>query len=532
MDIEYAIGQKLLLAFEGNKISPDIISTLKAYKPCGFTLFRHLNIENPVQVRELTSSLQRFAQDFNLSPLLIATDQEGGRLTAIGEGTTCLPGNMALGAVSSPELARKAGAVLGQELAALGINVNYAPICDVNINPENPVIGTRSFGEDPEMVAQLAVAMIEGIQSQGVAATAKHFPGHGDTEGDSHHGLFFLPHDLDRFHRVEFPPFRAAIRAGVKLIMTAHLALPIIDGPNAPPATLSHNVLQGLLRQELGFDGVIVTDAMDMKAICQGDALGEEAVRAVTAGADLILLTGNRPDQQRVYEEMLQAYQNGNLSTEIISTSLRRIRALKRWVSSRPQPDLVVIGCDAHQAVASEIAQRSMTLVRNQAGLLPLVLRPDQRITVVTPEPVDLTPADTSSYVKLNLGARVRDYHPFVDEYHISYAPAEQEIAEIIDRLSGSDLLILGTLNAFVSSNQAVFVRQALRLGIPSVVVALRLPYDLTAFPEAKTYVCTYSILGPSMNALVRALFGEIEFEGRLPVSIPELYRAGHAVRR
>lgn len=528
MGDKYSIGQKLLLAFEGTKPSPEIISALKTFSPSGLTLFRHLNIENPGQVRELTDSLQHLAKEYNLPPLLIATDQEGGQLTAVGEGTTQLPGNMALGAISSTELAQQAGAVLGHELAAMGVNVNYAPICDVNINPKNPVIGIRSFGEDPEMVARLASAMIEGIQSGGVAATAKHFPGHGDTEGDSHHGLVSVPHGLDRLNKVEFPPFRAAIKSGVKLVMTAHLALPAIDGPNAPPSTLSHNILQGILREKLNFDGVIVTDAMDMKAIGQGDALGGEALRAVAAGNDLLLLTANPRDQQCVYEKLVDASQKGDLNPEARLASNGRVLSLKKWVSNRFQPDMGVVGCNTHQAIANEIAERSMTIVRNNDGLLPLTTNPGERIAVVVPESVDLTPADTSSYIKLHFATTIRNYHPDVDEYMITYAPGEQEIAGILERLSGYDLLILCTLNAFASPNQAVFVNQALKLGIPAVVAALRLPYDLMAFPDAQTFVCSYSILEPSMNALAKALFGQIEFLGRLPVSIPGLYESGY----
>lgn len=532
MVTESSIGQRLLLAFEGSEPSPQIIAALEDYRPAGLTLFRHLNIENPAQVLELTSSLQRLARELNLSPLLIATDQEGGQLTAIGENTTRLPGNMALGASFSTQLARKAGLVLGRELAALGVNVNYAPICDVNINPNNPVIGIRSFGEDPEMVAQLASAMIEGIQLSGVAATAKHFPGHGDTEADSHHGLFSVAHGLDRLNRIEFLPFRAAIKADVKLVMTAHLALPAIDGPDAPPATLSHNILQGLLRDQLDFEGVIVTDAMDMKAIGQGDALGEQSVQAARAGADLILMTADPLDQQRVYERLVTASQTGKLSSETNAASLKRIQSLKEWVLNHTQPDLDVVGSDGHQAIANEIAEGSITMVRNEIGLLPLTLKPGQRIAVVIPEPIDLTPADTSSYVKLSLASRIRDHHPDVDEYSISYAPEEQEVAQIIDCISDHDLLILCTLNAFASPRQVDFVHQAIKLNIPAVVAALRLPYDLSAFPEVQTYVCTYSILGPSMDALVKALFGEIEFNGKLPVSIPGLYEVGYKAGR
>lgn len=530
MDFPHSIGQKLLLAFGGKVPTPEIIEALKKYKPAGLTFFRSLNIDNPAQVRRLTDSLQHLAQDFGLPPLLIATDQEGGQLMAIGGSTTQLPGNMTLGATGSTKLARKAGEVLGLELAAMGINVNYAPSCDVNLNPQNPVIGIRSFGENPDDVARLAGAMIEGIQSQGVAATAKHFPGHGDTAGDSHHGLPSVPHSLERLERVEFPPFRAAIDADVKLMMTAHLALPAIDGLNAPPATLSHRILHGLLRKELDFNGVIITDAMDMGAIRQGKPLGEDAIRAVAAGADLLLLTSSPDDQQLVYESLLQAVWLDKLDSETITNSIRRIQALKRWLAEYSQPDLSVVGCAAHQAVADEIAERSITLVRDKSSLLPLQLKPNQRIAVILPKPVNLTPADTSSYVTPKLAVSLRRYHPSVDEFTLPYAPESDEIADLLGHLRDYNILILGTLNAYTSSNQAEFVHQALKLDIPSVVISLRLPYDLATFPEADTYVCTYSILEPSMDALAKALFGEVKFDGRLPVSIPGLYPVGHGI--
>jgi len=522
------IGQKLLLAFHGKESTPEIIDILKQYRPGGLTLFRSLNIDEPAQVRRLTDSLQRIAQDLGLPPLLIATDQEGGQLMAIGDGTTPLPGNMALGATGSPELARKAGEVLGRELAAMGVNVNYAPSCDVNINPHNPVIGIRSFGEDPTAVAQLASAMIEGIQSQGVAATAKHFPGHGDTDGDSHHELPYVPHTLKRLKKVEFPPFQAAIAANTKLMMTAHLALPAIDGPNARPSTLSHRILTELLREELGFKGVIVTDAMDMKAIRQGDALGEDAIRAVEAGADLLLLTSDPDNQRRVYESLASAFQNGELEEESTSTSLERILSLKRWLANNPQPDLNVVGCAEHQAVANEIAERSITLVRDNANLLPLKLNFEHRIAAIVPKPIDLTPADTSSHVTPGLGNALRQYHSNVDEFKISYAPETEEVIDLLECLREYDMLIIGTLSAYASPSQSEFVRQALKLDIPSVVVAFRLPYDLTVFSEAPTYLCTYSILEPAMQALAKALFGKINFEGGLPVSIPGMYALGH----
>ncbi len=327
---------------------------------------------------------------------------------------------------------------------------------------------------------------------------------------------------------MSFLPFQAAIAAGVKLMMTAHLALPAIDGPDAPPATLSRRILHGLLREKLGFEGVIVTDAMDMKAICQGEALGEDAIKAAAAGADLLLLTSNPNDQQHVYESLAPAIQSGELNEASVAESVERILRLKRWLTEYPQPDLSVVGCAEHQAVADEIAERSITLVRDNANVLPLRLNPKQRIASIIPKPVDLTPADTSSYITPQLGKALRQYHPNMDEFTLSYAPDAEVFASLLERLRDYDMLIIGTLNAYASPSQAEFVQQALKLNIPSVVAALRMPYDLTVFPEATTYVCTYSILEPSMRALGKALFGKINFEGKLPVSIPGMYTLGH----
>ena len=451
---------------------------------------------------------------------------------AMGDGTP-LPGNMAIGATGSEELARRAGEVLGREMAAVGVNVNYAPCVDVNINPKNPVVGARSFGEEAGEVARLAAAMVQGIQSQGVAATAKHFPGHGDTESNSHHGRASTPHGLERLREVEFPPFRSSIRAGVKLIMSAHLALPAVDGAEAPPATLSANIMQNLLRKELGYQGVIVTDAMDMQAIQQGAALGGEAVRAAEAGADLLLVTSSPLDQARIHAALMEAAEDGSLKREGLEASTWRVRELKAWLSDASElPDLSMIRSAQHMATADAIAEGSITLVRDANRTLPVQLGADQRIAVVLPKPVDLTPADTSSYLLPDLAGALRQYHPNVDAFMTPFAPQAADIAALMQSLSGYDLIVAGTLNAFDQPGQAQMVKAALRLGKPVIVLALRLPYDLAAFPEAPTYICTYSLLDPSLRAAAKCLFGKAEFQGRLPVSIPGLYRTGFRFER
>lgn len=522
MNLEQLIGQKLLFAFHGKEtLSPEIINAFKKYYPSGISLFRSLNIGSLSQVKELTDSLQRLARDLNLPRLLIATDQEGGQLMAVGHGTP-LPGNMALGATRSTELSRKSGEVLGRELSALGINVNYAPCADVNINPQNPVVGVRSFGEDPQLVADLTAAMIEGIQSQGVAATVKHFPGHGDTASDSHHALGTVPHTIERLRAVELPPFSAALKADVKLIMTAHLGITSIDGNNAPPATLSPNIINGLLRRDLGFDGVVITDAMDMKAIRQGDALREESLCAALAGADLLLNTSDPQDQARAFEGLLQGVKDSRLAMDILQTSVGRISRLKQWIDEKSiSHDLSVIQSVGHMKVAQEVAERSITLVRDDRKYLPLKLKADQRIAVIVPQPKDLTPADTSSYIQPKLAEAIREYQKGVDEFVVSYSPNEQETASVLERVREYDVILVGTINAYAEAKQAEFVRNLLKIGKPVIVVAMRLPYDLAVFPQVSTYICTYSILEPSMRAVAKAIFGLSKMTGSLPVSIP-----------
>jgi beta-N-acetylhexosaminidase len=522
MDFHHMLGQRLLFSFHGKEEpSPELLDAFNRYRPAGVTLFRSLNLGTPIQIRTLTTALQTLAGQLNLGPLLIGADQEGGQLMAIGDGTP-LPGNMAIGATRSADLAFEAGVVLGRELACLGININYAPCVDVNVNPFNPVVGIRSFGEDPGLAGELAAAMIRGIQSQGVAATAKHFPGHGDTTGDSHHSLPQIPHTIERLHAVELVPFIAAMKADVRLMMTAHIGIPAIDGPDAPPATLSEKVIGGLLRRELGYDGVVISDALDMRAIGQGSQLGENALRAVKAGVDLLLVSADTRDQQRVYEALLNALQDGKLTNPELQASLTRIARLKTWLSEQPPaPDLGALACANHRRVAEEIAERSVTLVQDRGNLLPLRLDPEKTIAVVVPLPQDLTPADTSSYVKPKLAESLRAYHSRVHEIPIPLDPDEKELAETLARLQGYDLVVIGTINAFTQAGQAELVRRILSQGIPLIVIAMRLPYDLMAFPETPTYVCTYSILEPSMQAVARALFGQAGMSGKLPVTIP-----------
>jgi beta-N-acetylhexosaminidase len=520
--LEQAVGQMFLLSFHGSKVPPpEFLELLHHGRVGGVVLFRHKNMGSIAELRRLTSVLQTAARQAGQPPLLIAADQEGGQLMAMGQGTP-FPGNMALGAVRSEDLAYRVGRALGNELSAVGINVDFAPVCDVNSNPRNPVIGIRSFGEDPKLVASLSTAMVRGIQRSGVAATAKHFPGHGNSSSDSHRGTPVLRQPATRLHSVELVPFRAAVKAGVRLVMTAHIAVPALNGGHGElPATLSRHILRGLLRTRMHFKGLTVSDALDMRALDQDAGYLAEVLAAVAAGNDLLLFNHDLARVEPAYRNVLQATRRALLPKQEIYASARRILSLKKWLGRWPGAPLDVIGCQEHLRLACEVARRSITLVRDTAGQLPLRVSAETKIAVAIPRPQDLTPADTSSYVTPAPGATLRRHHRHVDEFLFSMDLRAPEIAQLHKLLSGYHVVIVGTIDAVTHRGQAKLVNTLLRQGKRVIAVALRMPYDLAVYSAAPTYVCTYSILPPAMEALADALFGHSPFVGQLPVTIP-----------
>jgi beta-N-acetylhexosaminidase len=345
-------GQMMVVGFPGKTLDPETAGHLRALRPAGVILFAR-NYESPAQLGALVDACVEAVGD---DQLLVAVDQEGGRVQRFTAPFTIFPPLRLIGATGNDYLAHEVGKALGLELLAAGVNFDLAPVLDVDSNPKNPVIGDRSFGTDPHLVARMGTQMIAGLQDAGVLACGKHFPGHGDTSEDSHLKLPFLPHGLDRLQELELVPFAAAVDAEVDAIMTAHVVMRGIDPEN--PATLSPDVLTGLLKTRLGFNGVVVTDDLEMKAIAENYGRVDAPLRAAKAGADILLVCHSRDLQREIRDALAAAILDGGISADRAADASWRIARLKKRVP-RKRADPSFIGCEAHGALAREIRELS-----------------------------------------------------------------------------------------------------------------------------------------------------------------------------
>ena len=542
-----ALLGRAMLAFVGERLPRWVAIRLRDAPAAGMTVFRHHNVRSPGQVRELTEAFQRAgtanagggAGGAGTAPMLVATDQEGGQVQALGEGPTAFAGNMALGAVGDEGLAERVGRAIGLESRAVGVNVVYAPALDLAAEPANTALGIRSFGDDPVAVARLGAALVRGLQGAGAAACVKHFPGLGEVGQDTHHGLGVVASSRVELDRAALVPFRAAIDAGVRIVMSAHVAVPALTGDPALPATLSRRVMDGLLRGELGFRGLTISDALDMRALAQGAAQAVEIIAVVRAGVDLLLCAADRPALRRIEATLVAAASRGLFEERELLAANARVAALRsRLAGAGMAPDLSVVGCAEHRALSRELAERSVTLVRGWGGAAgglghavgeptpSATLPAHARILAIMPQPTDLTPADTSSTVEPGLARALRTRFASVEEVVVGIAPSANEIASLRASAAGFDAVVVGTIDAIRQPAQFDLVRAIASAGRPTVAVALRTPWEVAQLPADVAVVCTYSILPDSLEALAAGLSGAIPFVGRLPVEAPGVSRA------
>jgi beta-N-acetylhexosaminidase len=486
------------------------------------------NIQSPSQLNTLSNSLQTVATaQPSAIPLFLTIDQETGIVNRMNAPATEFSGNMAAGATRSSELTAEVWDIVGRELDAVGVNMNFAPVLDVNTNPANPIIGLRSFGEDPGLVSELGVNAVRAMQAAGVSATVKHFPGHGDTEVDSHYGLPLVDYDRDTLMNVHVSPFAAAIEDGVDAIMTAHMVVTAVD-PDLP-STISERFLTGLLREELGYDGLIVTDALNMAALANFWTQDEIAAMALEAGADVLLMPGNLPV---AYQGVLDAVASGRITEERIEESVLRILRTKydRGLFDDPfaDPDLVAstVGVPEHLAVADELARRATTLITNEGGLLPLSAA--QTDTALVVGPAASNPG--------TLAARLDEHGVSATTRTVNVSPTAAQRAGAVAAAESADVVIVTTTNARGNASQRALVSDLAAVGTPLVVVPVALPYDAAFVPDADAVLVTYSSRPVALRAVADVLVGEASPEGQLPVTIPDAdgrvaYGFGHGLR-
>jgi beta-N-acetylhexosaminidase len=501
----------------------NIRQLIAKYHPGGIIYFNWTNnLQNPQQIVSLSNGIQRLSK----VPMLISTDQEQGEVLRIGPPATVFPGNMALGATRDLAFAREAARITGVELRAMGINVDDAPVVDVNVNPLNQADGIRSYGDEPNFVAGFAAAQVKGYQTAqrttGVAATSKHFPGLGDTTINSDNGKSISQQTLADIRKTNFPPFKEAMRAGVDIVMAGHIAFPKIkQGPGI--SSLDPFYVKGLLRTELRFKGVVITDALNAGALA-GLTAQEIALGAIRAGDDLLLEIGQtgvdsgKADLVSAYSAVLRAVQTGKISRRRLDQSLTRILRLKyrlglaKQKTTSPARIAKVVGIPEHLAVATDVSEKSITLLRNGAGLLPLAPNTGKKVLVT----------GFGQTTTATLGADINARGLVASVLDTGYSPTQAQIAQAVSQAQASDLVVLSTFNAWGSPTQIQLVNQILQTGKPVVVAAVGTPYDVAYFPSAQTFITSLDYQPVSLHALVRAMFGEIQPTGKLPVTITE----------
>jgi beta-N-acetylhexosaminidase len=509
--LEQKIGQIMIIGFDATTMDSDLRQMITEYHIGGVILFAR-NIESPRQVAELTNDLQKTTLESGNPGLFVAIDQEGGRVARLIEdkGFTEFPSAMVIGATRYPENAYRMAAAMAAEMRAVGINVDFAPDLDVNNNPANPVIGTRSFSPDPNKVAAFGTAFGRGLQANGILAFGKHFPGHGDTGTDSHIDLPLIPHDRARLNQIELVPFEAAIAEKFAGIMSAHVTFPAIDPTPGLGATLSRPVLTGLLREELGYAGLIATDSLEMGALAaKGFPPQVGASLALSAGADLLLFNRDHGMHRAAFANLVQAVQQERISEEQLNASVGRILQMKqRFGLLNPVPveveeAVTSVKTVEHLALSRKLAQEAITLIRDPHRLLPLA-NDNASIIVETPAMRDFTKT-------LGLAATI---------FAIDAQPSDTQIGAILHAAQNRSLVIFPIDDLNINTEQLSLIQKLIDMGCPVIVLAHRHPFDAELLPESATVLVSYGFNPPMREALRDVLLGKALPLGTFPFTM------------
>ena len=561
MSLDDKVGQLLVSSFGSDYLSTDssqfeaLVKIVHDYHIGGFHVFGGVEpvpdvllnptygtvtLGQPLAAASLLNRLQAIAA----YPLLNSADFETGAGFRL-EGATTFPRNMAFGAAGDERLAFEAGRITAIESRAIGVQVNFAPVVDVNNNPRNPVINTRSYGEDPELVGGLGAAYVRGLQAAGMIATLKHFPGHGDTDTDSHLGLPIIKDPRETLEKIEWPPFRAGIAAGAGAVMTGHIEMPALDPAPNTPTTLSGPIVTGVLRRDLGFGGLIYTDSMGMAGVTALYKPGDAAVRALKAGNDIVL---HSPDDAAAFGGIKAAVQSGEIPQAQIDASVERVLRAKartglhrvRAVNLDALP--AIVGGRAHQAVADEVSQRSITLIRDQREQVPLKLSREAQVLYLSV--LDFPTGWRIAAPSRTFIPELRQRWPNVTAVELSERSTANEVDLVRAMAPRFDAVIA---SVFVRASSAsgrmdlpanmqgllrTIARQTASSRTPFVAVLFGNPYTAMFLPDVPAMLLTYDFYDRAERSAVKALAGETPITGRLPIALPGVAERGTSLHR
>jgi len=519
LSVEQKVGQLMSIAFHGSRITPAVEAMIRQ-RAVGGLVLRAENAEDATALAKLASDLQAIARDAKVPPLFLSIDQEGGPVIRVGKGMTIMPGQMALAATPDPVNAVTTSALIAaSELRAAGINWNLAPVADVNDEPRNPIIGNRSFGSDPKQVSMLVAQAIASYRAGRLLACAKHFPGHGATTTDSHTGLPEIDSDRKRLDAVELVPFKAAIAAGAPAIMSAHIVVPALDATPSLPVTLSKKVMTDLLRGELGFTGIVVSDDLEMGALA---SIGEAraGLGALEAGVDHLLFRFDESAQIEGHRLMVDAVKSGKISAARLDASVARLVGAKVAQGLYDPAPSDSVDRDANARTATDLARQSITLLKSN-GVLPL----RGKVLVLATGLIDISQVAGDS----DIAAEMVALRPNTTGHRFARA-TDDFISASVNEARGYDAVVVGAADVGVNEDQRKLIDAVAQVK-PTVVVSQRAPYDSLYVSGVSAFVCAYSGRVPTLRATIEILTGARKPTGRLPVEIPGRFPLGAGMK-
>ncbi|KIL37601.1 glycoside hydrolase family 3 [Cohnella kolymensis] len=516
LSLREKIGQLIVTGFPAPHITDDLRSLARDYKIGNIILFSH-NVENAAQLRALCADLQRLITDQTGHPALISIDQEGGRVTRLPADATNVPGAMAIASTGRSENAYAAGRITARELCALGINFNLAPVLDINNNKENPVINVRSYGDTAETVEEYGLQMMRGLQDGGVLASIKHFPGHGDTAVDSHLGLPVIEKSIEQLMELELKPFIAAIESGAEAITTAHILFPLIDAERVP-ATMSRTIITELLKEKLGYKGLVISDCLEMEAVRKYYGTAKGALGALKAGVHLIFVSHTPSLVKETVEVIEQAVQSGELSMSLLDDAVEKVLFYKDKYGILAETELSVVGGAVHLRAATAISVESICHVR---GKLATIEKNDKDTIFVGSYPYRADQASSRVNARLCFPAVMAEAFAAA-HLIINIDPEEAEIDELLKKAEGYSRVVVGMFNALDNSGQLELVNRLYGNGHQVTAVALGKPYDLEALQGDICGLAAFEYTPLALNSVIQILSGAAQPAGKVSIALLE----------